>query len=298
MNRWGLTWKKASGLRILCSILSVGLFLLPGCGSREKPEQMTVPEQKEMPETGEEAAQKAEEQALQGKREGKESKEESGCLGESARDGTIDFPALQKINPDIFAWLYIPDTQIDCPVLQSQEADDYYESHNAFQEISEEGAPYTELANLRDMCDFNTVIHGKSSFRGEETGQEASAEGVFADLKRFADPAFFDSHQEFYIYLEDNLLTYTIFAAYERENTSLIRSYDFTYGGGCEAFLEDMYGLREMGKNLREGWEDVTPYHFLVTLTAHSSENPEKQFVVLGALISDAAGKIDRQVEW
>ena len=59
MNRWGLTWKKASGLRILCSILSVGLFLLPGCGSREKPEQMTVPEQKEMPETGEEAAQKA-----------------------------------------------------------------------------------------------------------------------------------------------------------------------------------------------------------------------------------------------
>lgn len=227
-------------------------------------------------------------------REGQETAGEqepsTGIRYETARDASIDFEALQAENPDIFAWLYVPDTEIDAPVLQSAEADDFYESHNAWREKDEGGALYTELANLKDMCDFNTVIHGKASKDGSE--------GLFADLYRFADPDFFERHEEVYLYLDGNLLTYTVFAAYERENTSLIRSYDFTYGSGCEKFLGDLYGSREMGKNLREGWEEVTPYHFLITLTARQGTEAEKQFVVLAALVGDAAGTIDRTVEW
>lgn len=210
-----------------------------------------------------------------------------GIAYETAEDATIDFKALQIENPDIFAWLYIPGTGIDAPILQSTEADDYYENHNAYGEADRNGTLYTELANLKSMCDFNTVIHGKSRDGG-----------LFADLYQFADPDFFMQHEDIYLYLDGNLLTYTVFAAYERENTSLIRSYDFTYGSGCEKFLTDMYGSREMGKNLREGWEEVTPYHFLITLTTQREENAEKQFVVLAALVGDAAGTIDRTVEW
>ena len=89
-----------------------------------------------------------------------------------------------------------------------------------------------------------------------------------------------------------------MFAACERENTSLIRSYDFTYGSGCEQFLKDLYESRQMGKNLREGWEEMTPYHFLMTLTTESQGDPNRQFVVVAALVGDAAGEIDRTVEW
>lgn len=216
------------------------------------------------------------------------SQENTGLAYETAKDASIDFKALQEENSDIFAWLYIPGTSIDYPVLQSEEADDYYESHNAYAEADEEGAVYTELANLKNMCDFNTVLHGKTSSDGES--------GLFADLYHFADPDFFAEHENAYLYLDGNLLTYEIFAAYERENTSLIRTYDFTYIAGCEQFLEDMYGVREMGKNLREGWEEVTPYHFLITLTTESPSDPNKQFVVIAALIGDAAGTIDRIV--
>lgn len=214
----------------------------------------------------------------------------TGIAYETAEDAAIDFKALQSENPDIFAWLYIPGTEIDAPVLQSAEADDYYENHNAYGEDDCGGALYTELANLKNMCDFNTVIHGKSGENGEGR--------LFADLYQFADPDFFRQHEDIYLYLDGNLLTYTVFAAYERDNTSLIRSYDFTYGSGCEKFLADMYGSREMGKNLREGWEEVTPYHFLITLTTQRGENAEKQFVVLAALVGDAAETIDRTVEW
>lgn len=216
--------------------------------------------------------------------------ETAGIAGESAKDAVVDIKALRSKNPDIFAWLHIPDTDIDAPVLHSQEADDYYESHNAYGEDDPEGALYTELANLTNMCDFNTVIHGKTAEDGET--------GLFSDLYRFADPEFFDTHEDVYLYLDGNLLTYTVIAAYERENTSLIRDYDFTYGLGCQQFLEDMYGTREMGKNLRKGWEDITPYHFLLTLTACQGTDSDKQFVVIAVLTGDAAGEIDRVVEW
>lgn len=208
-----------------------------------------------------------------------------GIANESAKDTMVDFETLQAENPDIFAWLYIPDTDIDHPVLQSEEADDYYESHNAYGESDETGALYTELANLKNMCDFNTVIHGRA--------QEGNA---FCDLYHFTDPDFFDSHEKLYLYLDGNLLTYEIFAVYERENTSLIRTYDFTYIAGCEQFLNDMYSTRDMGKNLREGWEGVTAYHFLLTLTVENPSDSGRQLIVLAALIGDAAGNIDRIV--
>ena len=214
-------------------------------------------------------------------------RETAGIAAETAKNAQIDFSALKEENPDIFAWIHIPDTQIDYPVLQSEEADDFYDSHNAYGQEDESGAVYIELANLASMCDFNTVLHGKT---------EPNESGLFADLYRFADPDFFEEHELIYLYLDGNVLTYEIFAAYERENTSLIRTYDFTYSAGCKQFLDDLYGAREMNKNLREGWDDLTPYHFLITLTTQKEDNAEKQFVVVAALIDDAAGTIDRVV--
>ena len=79
-------------------------------------------------------------------------------------------------------------------------------------------------------------------------------------------------------------------------NTSLLRSYDFTYIEGCEQFLKDLYATREMTMNLREGWEGVTPYHFLITLTTQKEENADRQFVVVAIMTEDAAGTIDRIV--
>lgn len=216
-----------------------------------------------------------------------DSKTRESFAGESAVDAQIDFDALREINSDIFAWIYIPDTAIDCPVLQSEQSDTFYEDHNAYGEEDDTGAAYIELANLTSMCDFNTVLHGKTG---------ADEDGLFADLYRFADPDFFKDHEYVYLYLDGNVLTYEIFAAYERENTSLIRTYDFTYLSGCRQFLSDLYGARGMAMNLRDGWENVNEYHYVITLTTQKEENAESQFVVVAVLIQDAAGTINRVV--
>ncbi len=225
---------------------------------------------------------------------GQNNHEEAAIATESAADSQIDFAALQEENPDIFAWLYIPDTEIDCPVLQDSQTDGFYGSHNAFKEEDSHGAPYIELANVSNMCDFNTVLHGNAPKNQNSRKAEAYP---FADLYRFSDPAFFEEHEKFYMYLDGNMLTYEVFAAYERENTSLIRDYDFTDTIECLMFLNDLYSTRDLGMNLRDGWTFITPYHFLVTLTAHREDDSDRQFVVVAVLVEDEAGTISRVME-
>lgn len=213
--------------------------------------------------------------------------EESGkATGESAADGAVDFMALQEQNPDIFAWLYVPGTDIDAPVLQSHITDDYYKTHMADGKEGEAGALYTEMANLMNLCDFNTVIHGKDDGEAD----------LFYDLHQFENPDFFREHSRFFIYLPGNVLTYEIVMAYYDEGSDILRRYDYTTYEGCESLIRQMQETRDMNKCVREGWEELTPYHYLVTLNGSVREEKQTQYVVIGVLTGDAAGTISRVI--
>lgn len=234
-------------------------------------------------ESGQETCGIQESEKEAGTQELRQTAEKTGVFGESAADGHIDFVMLQEQNPDIFAWLYIPGTEIDFPVLQSPVSDTYYAMHDIFGNEDSKGAVYTEMPNLMDMCDFNTVIHG----------DDLEKDSPFQELHSFEEADFFAAHEMFYLYLPDNVLTYEIFAAYYDEGSDILRRYDYTTYAGCEAYLEDILTERSMNRNFREGWEGLTPYHFLVTLDGKAREDGT-QYVVAGALIHDEAGKIDR----
>ncbi len=221
-----------------------------------------------------------------------DSSDRSGSKGnrsESASDSLVDLPKLREENSDIFAWLYLPGTEIDCPVVQSSEGDDsFYKSHNAYGDEDPKGAVYTESANLKNMCDFNEVLHG------------SSAEGAeFQDLEKFLDRTYFEDHDYIYVYIEGNALIYSIFAAYTRENTRLIQQYDFTYASGCQEFLDEIFNTRGMNKNIKEEWDNaVFPENFIITLSTIDPKNPQNQIIVTGVLVGDVRGTIDRYVDY
>lgn len=209
---------------------------------------------------------------------------------ESATDSHIDFQKLKEENSDIFAWIHIPDTEIDYPILQNQEGDDdFYVTHNAHKKEDPKGAIHIEATNLADMCDFNEVVHGSSPDDGT----------MFAGLSNFLDRDYFEDHQYIYVYMDGNALVYCVMAAFIRDNTRLVEQYDFSYAYGCQEFIDEIYSGRSMTKNVREGWDKgLSPKHFIITLSTVSPQMPDKQIVVIGCLVGDVAGNIDRVIDW
>lgn len=208
---------------------------------------------------------------------------------ESADDSFVDFDKLRDQNEDIFAWIRVPDTNIDYPVVQSSDGDDsFYKNHNVKKEEDGHGAIYIEAANLKDMCDFNEVLHGASTSDGT----------MFSQLSMFLDKSFFDEHPYVYVYMDGNALIYYVFAAYTRDDTRLLEEYDFTYASGCQAFLDEIYGGRSMDKLIRQGWEDqVQPENFLITLTTLDALSG-RQLIVVGCLVGDVTGQINREMDY
>ena len=79
-------------------------------------------------------------------------------LGIEIPEKDIDFAALQEENSDVYAWIYVPGTNVDYPVLQHPTDDAYYLEHNMDGSKGLPGCIYSESVNTKDFTDPNTVL--------------------------------------------------------------------------------------------------------------------------------------------
>lgn len=115
---------------------------------------------------------------------------------------TVDFTALQEeTNAHIYAWISIPGTRIDYPMLQHPSDNTHYLNHNLDGSRGYPGCIYTEKENAADFSDFNTVIYGHNMKNGS----------MFHDLHNYEDETFLPEHPYVYIYTPDRVLRYRIF---------------------------------------------------------------------------------------
>ena len=114
-----------------------------------------------------------------------------------------DLAAYHSLNEDVYAYLKVPDTKIDYPVLQHAEDDDYYLNHN-LDGTTRPGSVYSESVNSKDFTDPMTILYAHNMTSGV----------LFHDLEKFQDQTFFNEHPDFFVYLPDRVLVYRVFAAY------------------------------------------------------------------------------------
>lgn len=70
------------------------------------------------------------------------------------------FKELIKINSDLVGWIYLPNTSIDYPVVQTVD-NDYYLTHSFEKEESDHGAIYMDYRNIQDSQKMvHTIIYG------------------------------------------------------------------------------------------------------------------------------------------
>jgi len=188
----------------------------------------------------------------------------------------VDFAELQdNTNEDIYAWIYIPDTQINYPMLQHPSDNTYYLDHNLDGSKGYPGCIYTEDFNTRDFTDSNTVIYGHNMKDGS----------MFAGLHKYSDMDYMKEHPYIYIYTEDYLYVYEIFAACEYSNEHILYSYDFSDKAGFEKYLEDICAAGEKSGSRKENVE-VSAEDRIVTLSTCIANQPDKRYLVQGVLLN------------
>lgn len=149
----------------------------------------------------------------------------------------IDFASLQARNPDVYAWITVPGTQVDYPILQSASDNGYYLDHTIDGEEKPEGSIFTENYNSKDFEDPNTVIYGHNMKNGS----------MFRTLHDYMDRAFFDNNKDVIIYTPDAIRHYRIFAAYLYDNRHILESYDYFQDPAVfQGYLNEVLTQRDM----------------------------------------------------
>ena len=257
--------------RILLVIFTIGLIacvsiLIWNCISRHNADKLYEELSSNTTEQGSEALTEA----------ATEEPDQLTLLGITVPDKKIDWAALETENSDIYAWIYIPNTNIDYPILQHPTDDNYYLQHNLDGSYGYPGCIYSQSMNRTDFTDPNTVLYGHNMGDGS----------MFHTLHDFEDNVFFTENPYVYIYTPDGVLVYEIYAACEFGDEHLFHRYDFTATTDYQSFLDDMKGSRGMKDHIRENTSVGTDNHVL-TLSTCVKDVPDKRYLVGAVLVNE-----------
>ena len=186
----------------------------------------------------------------------------------------VKFEELQSVNPDVYAWITVPGTEIDYPILQHPSDNSYYLMHNIDGSYGYPGCVYTENLNSN-----NTVIYGHNMKNGS----------MFAQLHKFEDPDFFNENREVLIYLPDEVLHYTIFAAHIYDDRHLLYSFDFSDPDVYGKYLQSIFDTRDMNANIDKDMT-VTKDDQIITLVTCIGSQPNNRLLVQAVLTEREPG--------
>jgi sortase B len=90
---------------------------------------------------------------------------------------------LQKINPDVCAWLTVDDTNIDYPVVQGK-TNTTYINRDVYGEFSMSGSIFLDYRNQADFSDFYSLVYG----------HHMAGKVMFGEITDFQKKSYFDKH--------------------------------------------------------------------------------------------------------
>ena len=199
-------------------------------------------------------------------------------LGIEIPEKNLDWNKLHKENEDIYAWITVTDTTVDYPVLQHPTDNTYYLNNNIDGTPGYPGCIYTEDYNAKDFSDKNTVLYGHN----------LKDKTMFSSLHNYEDDDTFSKDQYIYIWTENDVFVYKVFAAYEFNSNHLLLNYDYNNEYVYEQYIKDIFNVKDNGYGIANIKDDidVTKEDRIITLsTCTTDHNSDQRFLVVGVLI-------------
>ena len=191
------------------------------------------------------------------------------------------FKELQEINPDVFAWLTVYDTNIDYPVTQGQDNMQYVNT-NAEGMYSLSGAIFLDYRNNKNFTDFNNIVYGHHMQR----------KTMFGEIGEFVNKDMFDSHIYGNLYFNEKDHTIEFFAfihtdAYNSEVFTPNITDEESRQIYLDNLLETAIHKRDFGVTIQDN---------IILLTTCSSTSTNGRDILVGR-ITDKVLKEDTPIE-
>ena len=191
-------------------------------------------------------------------------------------DIPVDFAQLQAQNPDAYAWISIPGTLVDYPMMQSAEETDYYLNHTFERGYGLPGSIYTRNDTAQDFSDPCTVVYGHNM----------KNDTMFGSLHEYEKADFFAdaANRTIYTYSPNAIREWTIFAAVEYSDVLLTAAYDFGNPLDMQAFLDSL----RIGRGSYDGEVSVDGNSRLIVLSTCVGGNRDTvRYLVVGVLTNE-----------
>ena len=130
-------------------------------------------------------------------------------LEATKKELTAQVRQLSAEHDDSVAWLYIPDTNIDYPIMQSGD-NDYYAHRAADGSYLYAGSLFMDYRCSSDFSDFNSAIYGHNMGNGT----------MFADIPNYENEEYFMNHSYGWLTTEDDVRLIDFFAVARTSDTS------------------------------------------------------------------------------
>ena len=182
----------------------------------------------------------------------------------------VDFAALREINPDVVGWLYIEGTQINYPIVQGKDNDQYL-----YRLITGErngaGSLFLEAGLAPDFSDRNNPVYGHNMKNGS----------MFAGITGYKNQSFYEEHPLALLLTPERNYRVQIFSAYVLDAGGDAWDTRFTEKQ-MQAWLEGL-----MSRSCLETDVVPTTRDSVLTLSTCTYETEDSRFLVHGILVPE-----------
>lgn len=180
----------------------------------------------------------------------------------------VDFDALEAINEDVVAWVYVEGTNINYPVVQGDD-NRHYVSYMIDGTYNGAGSIFMDYRNEADLTDRHTILYGHNMKNGS----------MFANITDYRDQEYYDAHPTGMVMTPEQNYQFEIVAGYVASLADAAWQLEFFDDEDALDWVQDA-----MGRSGFVSSYTPQPGDKFITLSTCTYEFNEARFVLVGVL--------------
>ncbi|MBO4383498.1 MAG: class B sortase [Clostridia bacterium] len=194
-----------------------------------------------------------------------------GGVGPEALGFQVDLAGLQKVNPDVKGWIYIPDTAVSYPLLWSK-SDNTYLRTTYTGEHSVFGSIFFSHQCSPELTDQHTIIYGHNTKNGS----------MFGGLKEYKKKDYFYAHPYVYLIMKGTTYQYRVVSCFTANTSDDVYILSFAKNTDFQKWIAKLV----VQSDVDPGTVAITGMEQVLTLSTCTSRTKTERFVVNAIQVS------------